>query len=336
MQLDKVASQIVLDNLRTAIPFARPAMVRELKTLAQSEQFAGRPPLLAEFLSETGLELTDVYKSGSWTSLKRAAGLPLAPAAPNEDDIGDAFKRMLYIDDRLRLDVCRKWLSAASQDSLAEAESRIVNGLLATIWGRDMPSSISEGHAMLQTHPALVDELDELFNLLEEQSTHLTFPLNSRIPLSVHARHSLVDVFAAVGRITPGDFYQHREGVYFDQATNTDLFFVTLEKADRDYSPTTLYKDYAISPTLFHWESQSTTSVNSPTGQRYINKKPGSGETLLFVRQKKKQDGLTMPYTLLGPVDYVSHQQERPIQFVWRLRQPMPADFFRQAKVAAG
>ena len=57
---------------------------------------------------------------------------------------------------------------------------------------------------------------------------------------------------------------------------------------------------------------------------------------LLFVRQRRVQDGLTMPYTFLGPVDYVSHQHERPIQFVWKLRQPMPADFFRQAKVAAG
>lgn len=336
MQLDKVASRIVLDNLATAIPTARPAMVRELRALAESEHFSGRAPLLAEFLAESGLELVDVYKSGSWTSLKRAAGLPQATAGPNEDEIGDAFRRILYIDDRLRLDAYRKWLASTADGLLNDAGTRIVNGLLATIWGRKMPASISDAHAMLNAHPALLEELDELFNLLEAQSTHLTFPLSSGIPLSVHARHSLVDVFAAMGRITPGDFYQHREGVYFAQATNTDLFFVTLEKADRDYSPTTLYKDYAISPTLFHWESQSMTSTNSPTGHRYINQQPGRSEKLLFVRQKKKQDGVTMPYTLLGPVDYVSHQQERPIQLVWRLRQPMPADFFRQAKVAAG
>jgi hypothetical protein len=40
------------------------------------------------------------------------------------------------------------------------------------------------------------------------------------------------------------------------------------------------------------------------------------------------------PYTFLGPADYVSHEGDRPIGFVWRLRTAMPADFFRQARVA--
>jgi hypothetical protein len=79
-----------------------------------------------------------------------------------------------------------------------------------------------------------------------------------------------------------------------------------------------------ISPTLFHWESQSTTTQAFPTGQRYIHHRERGSSVLLFVRQWRAQDG------------YASHQQERPIQFVWRLRHPMPADFFRQAKVAAG
>jgi hypothetical protein len=103
-----------------------------------------------------------------------------------------------------------------------------------------------------------------------------------------------------------------------------------------DYSPATLYKDYAISPTLFHWESQSATSQASATGQRYIHHRERGSNVLLFVRQRRVQDGLTMPYTFLGPLDYVSHQHERPIQFVWHLQRPMPADFFRQVKVAAG
>ena len=60
------------------------------------------------------------------------------------------------------------------------------------------------------------------------------------------------------------------------------------------------------------------------------------GHILLIVRTRKKQDGLTVPYTFLGAVEHVSHKQENPIQFVWQLRRSMPADFFRQAKVAAG
>lgn len=329
MQLDKVASTIVLDNLRSAIPSARPAMVRELKALAESEQFRQRPPTLCDFLSETGLEIIDVYKNGCWSALQRAAGFVVAAAGPEEERLGDGLHRLIHIDDPLRLEAYRSWLRGSGGDS------RLVTALLHTVWTANKPTSVEQAFAGLQKHPAIVSELLELLALLESRAEHLTTPV-SVAPLSIHARHSLVEILAAFGRITPEQFYQHREGPYYDKPSKTDMFFVTLEKAERDYSPSTLYKDYAISPTLFHWESQSTTTVKSPTGQRYINHKARGTEVLLFVRQKKRQDGLTVPYTLLGPVDYVSHQLERPIQFIWRLRQPMPADFFRQAKVAGG
>lgn len=126
------------------------------------------------------------------------------------------------------------------------------------------------------------------------------------------------------------------EGVYRDEATNTDLFFITLEKSEREYSPSTLYKDYAISPELVRWESQSTTSQASATGQRYIHHREKGGNILFFVRQRRLAEWGTAPYTLLGVAEYVSHTGDRPIQFVWRLQRAMPADFFRGAKVAAG
>ena len=147
---------------------------------------------------------------------------------------------------------------------------------------------------------------------------------------SVHI--TMAESFGVEGR---GAFYEET-GVVRDEATNSDLFFVTLEKSERDYSPSTLYKDYAVSPTLFHWESQSSTTQVAPTGQRYIRHRETGGHILLFVRQRRRQDGRTMPYTFLGPVDYVSHKGERPISFMWKLRRPMPAGFFRDAKVATG
>ena len=329
MQLDKVASKIVLDNLRQAVPSARPAMLRELKALLDSDRFKLRPPSLAEFLKETGLEILDVYKNGCWSGLQRAAGLDVPPAGPEEERLGGALRRLLHIDDPLRLNGYGSWLLGAG------ADSRITTALLHTLWTSDKPGLLEEALGRLRKHPAIVTEMAELFTLLEGAAEHLTTPLVGA-PLSIHARHSLVEILSAFGRISPEQYYQHREGPYYDKPSNTDMFFVTLEKAERDYSPSTLYKDYAISPTLFHWESQSTTTERSATAQRYIHHRERGTEILLFVRHKKNQGGLTTPYTLLGPVDYVSHQQERPIQFVWKLRQPMPADFFRQAKVAAG
>ncbi len=46
-------------------------------------------------------------------------------------------------------------------------------------------------------------------------------------------------------------------GVFFDEATQYDVFFITLKKSERLFSPSTRYNDYAISPWEFHWESQS-------------------------------------------------------------------------------
>ncbi len=204
------------------------------------------------------------------------------------------------------------------------------------------PDTLEDSLRLLHAHPAIVEEIGELLPLLDDLSDHLTYPLDEelgwahRIPLSVHARHTLRDVLTAFGILTVGGSAYEQTGVFRDERTNSDLFFVTLEKSERDYSPSTLYKDYAISPTDFHWESQSGTSQASPTGQRYIRHRERGGHILLFVRQKRKQDGRTMPYTFLGPADHVSHKGDRPISFVWRLRRPMPAGMFREAKVAAG
>lgn len=58
---------------------------------------------------------------------------------------------------------------------------------------------------------------------------------------------------------------------------------------------------------------------------------------LLFVRPSKRDDrGGTMPFLFLGPVHYVRHESEKPMRVIWELERPMPQDFFREVKVAAG
>ena len=249
------------------------------------------------------------------------------------------------MDDPLRLGAYERLAASASVSILSDADRRLVTGFnFAVFPSKIAPKTLAESVALLHAHPAIVEELRELLPLLDERSEHLTYPLDLaqpagspvRVPLSVHARHTVDDVLTAFGILDFNKTAWKQTGTIRDEPTNSDLFFVTLEKSEREYSPSTLYKDYAISPTLFHWESQSTTTQLSKTGQRYIHHGKRAGNILLFVRPRKKQDGRTMPYTFLGAADYVSHKGERPISFVWRLRRPMPADFFRQAKVASG
>ena len=93
-----------------------------------------------------------------------------------------------------------------------------------------------------------------------------------------------------------------------------------------------------ISPRLFHWESQSTTTERSPTGQRYVHHERLGSSVHLFLRETKEADGLLGPpaYLYAGTIRYVSHESERPLRIIWRLDHDLPGDLFHAARVAAG
>jgi hypothetical protein len=184
------------------------------------------------------------------------------------------------------------------------------------------------------------DELRDLLMVLRDRARANTLPLQgqSPIPLHSHASYSLYEIVSGFGVLgKDGALRETREGLLWAQESRTHLFFVTLEKSDTEYSPTTKYEDYPISPTLFHWESQSTTSTDSPTGQRYANHRARGERVVLFVRRRKRDGrGETTPYTCLGYANYVRHESSRPMRVVWELERSMPAGFFQEAKVAAG
>lgn len=105
---------------------------------------------------------------------------------------------------------------------------------------------------------------------------------------------------------------------------------MTLQKTEEDYSPTTMYEDYLISHDQFHWQSQSNTSIESPTGRRYLHHRAMGYTPLLFVRENKSlTSGLSAPYCFLGPCEHLSHQGSRPISIVWRLQHGVPARLLR-------
>ena len=126
-----------------------------------------------------------------------------------------------------------------------------------------------------------------------------------------------------------------QSGVYWHAPTQTDLLFITLQKTEKDYSPTTRYLDYAISEHLFHWESQAKDTVASNRGQNYLHHEKQNRSIALFIRSAKKQpNGRTMPYFCAGAASYLEHQSERPIQITWRLRYPLPGDVFADYRAA--
>jgi hypothetical protein len=181
--------------------------------------------------------------------------------------------------------------------------------------------------------------MSEVIELGLDGARHMTATLTdglSDMPLQTHGRYSREEIVAALDyahlQRLPNSF---REGVLWAEAWRSDAFLVTLQKSEADYSPTTMYRDYAISPTLFHWETQSRTSVGSPTGQRYINHERQGSNILLFAREHKVYELGTAPYLFLGTGQYVSHTGDRPIAITWKLDRPMPTDAFAASSVVA-
>lgn len=136
---------------------------------------------------------------------------------------------------------------------------------------------------------------------------------------------------AALGYFNENKKPSFRDGAKYFKKMKLDAFFITLNKSEKDYFPSTLYEDYAINEKLFHWQSQSRISLESENGQRYINHLNTGNKIILFVRDSKKKDGVTAPYTYLGEAEYVSHNWNTPISFVWRLKGKMPAGIMEVA-----
>ncbi|MEO8585438.1 MAG: DUF3427 domain-containing protein [Acidobacteriota bacterium] len=339
MQLDRVAQELVLENVAHAIGSTFQSIVTALRDL-------GRDVDLAGFLREADLEPEGLYRNDwTWMSLRRAAGLPAPPLGPHEEHMAKGLGRLIHVDDPRWISGLRSVVAADAgrRGNLGETDKRVLTGLIFTLFPQSIrPSTIEAMVALINANDGVRKELVELLGVIEARALHVAVPLDfdvgwhQPIPLSIHSSYTLDEVLAAIGRSTLESPYRIREGVLWHPGIAADLFFVTLEKSEKHYSPTTLYKDYAISPELFHWESQSSTSEASPTGQRYIRHRTLGSNVLLFARRSIKEGGRTAAYTFLGAVDYVSHSGERPMGIVWKLRRPMPADFFREAKVAAG
>ena len=123
-----------------------------------------------------------------------------------------------------------------------------------------------------------------------------------------------------------------REGFKWLPEKQLDVFFVTLNKADKDYSPTTMYNDYSINESLLYWQNQSATADNSPTGQRYIHHRGKGTEVLLFVREFKSNriTSGAEAYTHLGTANYVTHTGSKPMNITWELDRPIPAKFLKK------
>ena len=336
VQLDQKATEIVLRSLREAIPSRWPSKVEELRSLRRTH-----PDIdLAGFLDESGLELDDVYDGAkSWSDLQAAAGAPVLPEGPHETELRRAVGRLLHIDDPERLAAYQQLLSmttAPSVDAMPERERRLVRMLVAAVTQRAITkdTGLQDALDLLWAHPQVRVELAQLLAVLDTQVDHLHAPLATHpdVPLQVHGRYTRIEILAAFGIGTNAKIASWQSGVFEAKHANAELFAFTLDKTSGSFSPTTRYRDYAISRTLIHWESQSITRADSPTGLRYRNHERDGRSIMLFTRLRADDRA----FWFLGPAHYIRHQGEKPMAITWELTHALPGDLYASFAAAVG
>ena len=154
---------------------------------------------------------------------------------------------------------------------MSVSDRRLLRMVVASIVDKAVSKSVSleEGCALLWDHPQVRAEVLALLDVLDNRVTHVPAALSSHpeVPLAVHARYTRIEILAAFGVGEGAKVAPWQTGVYWAKEARADLLAFTLDKTSGQFSPTTRYRDYAISRDLIHWESQSVTRADSETGR---------------------------------------------------------------------
>ena len=334
IQLEKKAEKYILDNIRASYGNSAGLVTR----IGSFKEDSGMELNLGNFLDYYHLDPRSIYRFGSFSRLCERAGMREDFIEPLEETITKAMARLAVVDSRrwitFLLNLLPK-LESVSFNTLPGIEKRMLQMFYITVWGKAIEDWTSdevwENLYTLAESPVM---LAELIALLQYQYNCIDFidepvELGFDCPLDLHCTYTRDQLLVALDFMKPATV---REGVKWLPEKNLDVFFVTLNKSDKDYSPTTLYDDYSINEWLFHWQSQSTTAEKSKTGQRYIHHRDIGSKVLLFVREYKTDriSNGAEAYTFLGTANYVQHEGEKPMNITWKLDSPIPAKYLKK------
>ncbi len=334
IQLEKLAKEYVLRNLKQTSVDKR-SLIEQVKYFVADTSL---PLTLDYFLDYHGISLSEFYRpdgSRSLHRLKKWAKL-LNDDRDVENDVYKKFAAILHVNSKPLIEY---WISYVREyNEPATERERLMRNMLYYSFYKKEPqkegfASIKEGIKSVLQQDFVRDEFLEI---LQYNLKHIDFVPRENsykyvCPLEVHCNYSTRQIMAAYDYFNEEKAPEFREGVKYFDDKKTDVFLINLNKSEKDFSPSTMYEDYAINEELFHWQTQSGLSNVSETAKRYINHENMKSKISLFVREYKKNGAHTAAYTFLGDASYVSHQGNKPISFVWRLKHKIPANLLQKA-----
>jgi hypothetical protein len=334
--LEKKAKQLILDNISAATSLNRNQLIQKIQNFQHQTTL---DLSLKNFVEFYNIPLQLIYKRGGWKRLCQEAGKEPEFSTNYESNIVTA--------------IAKKWLSCSSHSyfrfilglakkqffitvsACTEVEKQMLLMVHYDLWqtagGFD---SLESSIRAVGQNKVMVDEITQVVELLLDRidSKEIDIELPYEQPLKVHARYTRDQILAGIGLSTFDRKSPSREGVAVNQKLNTEVLFINLIKSEENFSPTTMYDDYAINETLFHWQSQNSAGPDTPKGISYIKHQEDDKIILLFVREKNKDEyGNSMGYVFVGEGVLKEHYGAKPMSIKWELNEPLPHYLWKDA-----
>ena len=329
--MEKKARQYILDNITSAI-YNKNRIVKEINSYATI-------PTLTQFLENNGQDIRILYQgSNCWSSLKRAAGRISYTDDAVTKRLEKGMANLIHHNTASFLRFVERFISGEGVHKV-EANKTYAIMLYYALFQDKLSktgySSINEALELVYSpqYTCFKQEIAEIISYLLARLDIKTTPIGAEIipGLELYGCYTREEVFTLVGRQTAEVKMQGAaSGVFNLPEHNAILLFVTLNKSEKDFSPSTQYNDYLINEEYFHWQSQNTDSHNNNGGRRYTEQAQTKNKIILFVREEKKDGfGNTSPFHCFGLVDYVSSHDDFPMNVKWKLQKPAMAQYLK-------
>jgi hypothetical protein len=326
--MEQKAQQIILDNINKAI-YNKNRLVKSLMNWGE------HTPTIREFLASISQDIRILYRGdGCWTTLLKLSNRIEYP----EDKFTKLYERnmknFIHINSLSYMNFINNYLDSGDTGSSDIYKVMLYYALygdsIKKIDGvdHDIDKALGEFLKYEVFREEVREILDYLRSNLEFETQSLGANLNQEIEL--YGCYTREEVFTLLGVQTPEKRMQGSPaGVYSLKDKNLDIFFVTLNKSDKEFSPSTQYEDYFISKNKFHWQSQNDENHHN-RGARYVQQETSGRRFLLFVRENKRDGfGNTCPYYCLGFLKYVSSRDDNPMSINWDMESEALPEFVK-------
>ncbi|WP_066223515.1 DUF3427 domain-containing protein [Formosa haliotis] len=340
--LEKKTKETILKNISAATSLTKNKLIQKIQ---QFQHDTYLPLTLGNFSSFYNIPLQTIYKRGSWKRLCQLAGRINDFNSTNEKEIVSA--------------ISNKWLSTQSLSyftfllNIAKLKFNINISDFNTgertmllmfhydVWQKEGGfESLEKSIQAIGLNRILVEEITEVLEILIEKIDFKELPIHLpyKQPLKLHSRYTRDQILSAFNLSTFHKKSSNREGAALNKELNTEILFINLIKSEENFSPTTMYDDYAVNELLFHWQTQNSARPDSGKGLSYINHKKTDKKILLFVREKAKNEfGNSNGYVFIGEGELKDHYGSKPMSINWELSEPLPHYLWKDAaKLSVG